>query len=66
MVAIGIVAKKAMGAKFAQNAKLGAHTEESFAALRLIFSFAQEDMTLKEYDKIAEETCVIARKAATV
>lgn len=40
MMALGMVSKKAMEAKFAQQAKLGGHTEETLSALRLIFSFA--------------------------
>ena len=44
--------------------KLGAHTEETLSALKLIISFAQEEITLKKYDEMAEATRKIATKAA--
>ena len=44
--------------------KLGGHTEETLSALKLIFSFSQEEITLKKYDEIAEATRKIATKAA--
>jgi hypothetical protein len=43
---------------------LGGHTEETLSAMKLVISFAQEGITLAEYDKIATETNRIAKKAA--
>jgi ABC-type multidrug transport system fused ATPase/permease subunit len=50
-------------AKLGQLEKLGAHTEETLSALKLIISFAQEDITLAKYDKIADDTKVISKRA---
>jgi ABC-type multidrug transport system fused ATPase/permease subunit len=60
---LGLVTKKAQIAKLGQLENLGAHTEETLSALKLIISFAQEDITLKKYDNIATETKVISKKA---
>jgi ABC-type multidrug transport system fused ATPase/permease subunit len=46
----GGVVKNATVAKFAKVKDLQAHTEETLSALRLIFSFAREDVALKKYD----------------
>ena len=43
---------------------LGGHTEETLTAIKLVISFAQEGITLADYDKIATETNKIAKKAA--
>lgn len=42
----GIIAKKAQMRKLKQLEELGAHTEETLSALKLVISFAQESITL--------------------
>ena len=39
--------------KMRMNAKLGAFTEEMLSSLKLIVSFGNEDLKLKEYEVIA-------------
>lgn len=46
----GALVKKATIAKLAELKVLGGHTEETFSALKLVISFAQEDVTLGQYD----------------
>ena len=60
----GSVTKKAQGEKLKQLEMLGGHTEETLTAIKLVISFAQEGITLADYDKIAKETNKIAKKAA--
>jgi ABC-type multidrug transport system fused ATPase/permease subunit len=60
----GSITKKAQGEKLKQLELLGGHTEETLSAMKLVISFAQEGITLAEYDKIATETNRIAKKAA--
>lgn len=43
--------------------ELGAHTEETLSALKLVISFAQENLTLAKYDKIADDTMKVSKKA---
>jgi len=59
----GLVGKK-MKDKLAQTKKLGAHTEETLSALKLVVSFAQEDHAVKKYDEIASESKDLASKAS--
>ena len=63
-VCFGGVLKKKMFAKLAQTKKLGAHTEETLSALKLVVSFAQEDHAIKKYDEIALETMKVAKRAS--
>ena len=62
MGGFGSVVKKATTAKLEQLKILGGQTEETFAALKLIVSFAQEEVTLKRYNENAAKTCKIAQK----
>ena len=48
----GQVTKK-MREKLNMTKELGAHTEETLSALKLVVSFAQEDLAIEKYDKIA-------------
>lgn len=52
--------------KLSQLERLGAHTEETLSALKLIISFAQEEITIAKYDEIALETRQHSKKAAYV
>ena len=58
------VIKSAIAIKLKQNASLGSHTEETLSAIKLVVSFAREDLATKQYDKICDETRVLASKAA--
>jgi len=49
----GKVVKKQMQLKLDMTEKLGAHTEETLSALKLVVSFAQEDFVVDKYDQIA-------------
>ena len=60
----GRVVMKKMASKLAQTKELGAHTEETLSALKLVVSFAQEDLAISKYDKIAEETRNQAKSAS--
>ena len=59
----GAVVRKKMLAKLEQTTKLGAHTEETLSALKLVISFAQEDLAIKKYEEMALETKNMAAKA---
>lgn len=48
--------KAAQGLKLKQVEKLGGHTEEALSAIKLVSSFAQEEVTIKKYDKICGKT----------
>ena len=60
----GGLVKKAQVKKLAQIEELGAHTEETLSAMKLVVSFAQEGLTIKKYDEIAEKTQKIGDSAA--
>jgi len=62
----GSLVTKKMKAKLVQTRKLGAHTEETLSALKLVVSFAQEDQALRHYDEIAEETRNLAKNAGVL
>lgn len=68
MVAIiaifGGVVRKKMNEKMEQTKKLGAHTEEILSAFKLVVSFAQEDLAVEQYEKIALETKNLAKSAS--
>lgn len=59
----GLVGKK-MREKLIQTKKLGAHTEETLSALKLVVSFAQEDLAVSKYDEIASQSKELATKAS--
>lgn len=42
---------------------MGGHTEETLSALKLVISFAHEEITLKKYDDYAASAMVISKKA---
>jgi ABC-type multidrug transport system fused ATPase/permease subunit len=42
---------------------LGGHTEETLSALKLVISFAHEEITLKKYDDYANSAMTISKKA---
>jgi ABC-type multidrug transport system fused ATPase/permease subunit len=43
---------------------LGSHTEETLSAIKLVISFAQEDLSNKKYDEICEVTRNVAVRAS--
>jgi ATP-binding cassette, subfamily B (MDR/TAP), member 1 len=51
-------------AKMGSNAKLGGFTEEMLSSLKLIISFGKEEVKLKEYTKLAEETYEKSKRTA--
>jgi len=60
----GGLVKKAQVKKLSQLEELGAHTEETLSAMKLVVSFAQEGVTIEKYDQIAEKTRKIGDSAA--
>ena len=64
VIVFGRLLKKKMKIKLDQTKELGGHTEEILSAIKLVVSFAQEDHAIKKYDKIAEETMKVAKKAS--
>lgn len=60
----GSFVKKNTIAKLGKLYGLGAHTEETLSAMKLVLAFAQEDITLKKYDEFAEETRDVSKIAA--
>lgn len=48
--------KKAMIGKMGMIGQLGGHTSEILGAIKLIFSFAQEDIAIASYDEMARKT----------
>ena len=62
----GRAVKSQMALKLTQTEILGAHTEETLSALKLVVSFAQEDFVIEKYDKIAEQTKNQAKKASII
>ena len=46
----GMMVGKKQKEKLALNAELGSHVEGTLSAIKLVVSFAQEDLALKEYD----------------
>ena len=50
-------------AKLAELESLGGHTEETLSALKLIISFAHEEITLKKYDEYAAKAMKISKRA---
>ena len=64
IVAMGKNVKMAQLAKLNQLEKLGSHTEETLSAIKLVISFAQEDLSNKKYEEICAVTRDIAVKAS--
>lgn len=64
IVLLGSQAKKTQIIKIKQLELLGAHTEETMSAIKLVQSFAKEDLATDKYVKIAKETELICKKAA--
>jgi hypothetical protein len=50
--------------KLEATKNLGAHTEETLAALKLVVSFNREDLAVKEFEKIAFETREESKKSS--
>lgn len=63
LLMIGIQNKKAASAKLEANKILGGFTEECLSALKLIVSFANEDVAMIKYKEKAEVTKVAAYHA---
>lgn len=64
MFIYGGYAKKITIAKLGKLHQLGANTEETFSAMKLVLAFAREDITLERYDKQADSTKLVAVSAA--
>ena len=62
----GVYMLKQVNLKLEQQKKLGAHTEEMLSALKLVVSFAQEDLTIEKYDEIAKKTLELSKKASVI
>jgi ABC-type multidrug transport system fused ATPase/permease subunit len=62
MFTFGAVVKKATIEKLGVVKKLGGVVEESLTAIKLIVSFANEDIELEKFDKLADETRKVAHK----
>lgn len=50
--------------KFGMNHKIGGFTEEMLSSLKLIISFGQEDFKFKQYEKMAQESYLVAKKSS--
>ena len=61
-VVVGQV-KAAVIGKMMQIGALGGHTSETLGAIKLIFSFAQEEQTLALYDEMARKTMIKSKIA---
>jgi len=60
------LSKNAQGSKMQALGVLGGVTEELLGAIKLIVSFAQEEETVKIYDKVAEETMKASKRAVFI
>jgi len=56
--------KANMFRKLGQSKKMGALTEETLSAMKLVVSFAQEDHAVGKFDAVAEETNSAAKSAS--
>lgn len=61
---LGAVSRKFQSAKLTQMELLSAHTEETLGAIKLVASFAREDLAVKRYDDICEVTRKLSLAAA--
>lgn len=50
--------------KITATGKLGAFTEETLSAIKVVVSFAQEELAVERYSKLADETRDVAKKSA--
>ena len=64
LVCFGNVVKKAQIQKLVSIKEMGAVVEEAFSAVKLIVSFAREDLTLEKFDRLSRSTQITANKAA--